>query len=88
MMYPLEAPNGWFLYHAKHEHTSIVTTADFHEPLPHAEGPWIVGFQKYPKGGLLTEARGHSLEEAWEKASQRVAQYELSLSAREDDDGA
>ncbi len=87
MMYPLEAPNGWFLWHAKHEHTSITMSTDFHEPLPHATGPWIVGFQKYPKGGMLQEARGHSLEEAWENASQVVAKYEMSIQAHEDNDG-
>lgn len=84
MMYPLEAPNGWFLYHAKHEHTSITFATDFHEPLPHAEGPWLVGFQKYPKGGRLTEARGHSLEEAWKKASEKCVKDDLES----EDDGA
>lgn len=76
MRYPLEAPNGWFLYHAKHEHTAVQTTADHHEPLPHAEGPWVVAFQQYPKGGKLTSGRGFSLEEAWEKASKAVEQVQ------------
>jgi hypothetical protein len=72
MTYPLEAPNGWFLYKAQHQHTEVRYTTDFHEPLPHAEGPWIVQFQKYPKGGMLTEGRGRSLEEAWKNASEAV----------------
>lgn len=79
MIYPLEAPIGWFLYHAKHEHTSITFRGDIHEPLPHAAGPWLVGFQKYPSGGRLTEARGQTLEEAWSNATKACQQVDLEL---------
>lgn len=79
MMYPLEAPNGWFLYRAEHQHTAIMYREDHHEPLPHKDGPWLVQFQKYPKGGLLTEGRGHSLEEAWSKAIENCQKTDLRL---------
>lgn len=72
MNYPLEAPQGWFLYSAAHEHTKITFATDFHVPLPHPEGPWLVQFQKYPKGGNLQEGRGHTLIEAWEKATEKA----------------
>lgn len=64
----LEAPDGWFLHRAAHEHTDIVYRGDKHEPLPHADGPWIVEFQRYPSGGLLTGGRGHTMREAWSNA--------------------
>jgi len=76
MVYPLEAPNGWFLLKAEHQHTAIRYATDFHEPLTHADGPWYVQFQKYPKGGRATEGRGHSLEEAWKNACDHVLQRE------------
>lgn len=72
MMYPLEAPNGWFLWHAKHEHTGIIYKGDVHTPKPYKEGPWLIGFQKYPSGGMLIEARGHTLEQAWANAIKSV----------------
>lgn len=79
MIYPLEAPNGWFLFKAEHQHTSIIFKGDIHEPLPHAAGPWLVQFQIYPNGGRLTEGRGHSLEEAWQNASNAAKNMSLSL---------
>jgi len=69
MMYPLTAPNGWFLYKAEHQHKGIRFASDFHEPVQTPGGPWEVTFQRYPKGGLATSGRGHSLEEAWSNAS-------------------
>lgn len=79
MIYPLEAPNGWFLYKAEHQHTSITFRGDIHELLPHKDGPWLVAFQIYPNGGRLTKGRGFSLEEAWEKASHNAKNVSLSL---------
>lgn len=77
MMYPLEAPNGYFLFIAEHQHTELANLTDTYEPVQMAEGPWRVQFQKYPKGGGLTEGRGHSLEQAWEAASLAVLNREL-----------
>lgn len=65
----LEAPEGWFLYRAAHLHTGITYYGDKHEPLPHAEGSWLVEFQRYPTGGLLTCGRGHTMREAWSAAT-------------------
>lgn len=76
MMYPLEAPNGWFLHHAAHEHTPIIFNTDFHEPVRKDGGPWVVEFQKYPKGGRLTAGRGNSLEEAWHNAAVRCIEQD------------
>ncbi|HEX9430807.1 MAG TPA: hypothetical protein VF944_10560 [Candidatus Bathyarchaeia archaeon] len=73
MTYPLEAPNGWFLLRAEHQHTDVRYAADFHSPVAHQEGPWEVTFQKYPKGGSATSARGFTLEEAWRNACKAVA---------------
>lgn len=73
MMYPLEAPNGWFLLEMRHEHTPIWFVGDHHEPVQNEGGAWFVLFQKYPKGGHATSGRGHSMEEAWKNASDAVA---------------
>lgn len=77
MMYPLEAPNGWFLLEARHEHTPIRFTTDTHEPVDTEGGPWFVNFQKYPKGGRATSGRGHTLEEAWKNASEKCVKVDL-----------
>ncbi|WP_191126165.1 hypothetical protein [Mesorhizobium sp. B2-1-2] len=69
---PIE-PEGWFLDRANHGHTRIVYNGDKHEPLPHAEGPWTVEFQRLPYGGRLTGARGKTFREAWENACAAVA---------------
>jgi hypothetical protein len=65
----LVAPSGWFLERASHQHTGIHYRGDKHEPLPYAAGPWVVEFQRYPDGGSLKSARGHTLEEAWANAA-------------------
>ncbi|MER9524053.1 hypothetical protein NKI96_10755 [Mesorhizobium sp. M0292] len=67
------APEGWFLYSAANEHTRIIYNGDKHEPLPHAEGPWRVAFQRLPHGGRLTDARGRTFREAWDNACAAVA---------------
>lgn len=74
---PIE-PEGWFLYHAANEHTRIVYNGDKHEPMPHAEGPWKVEFQRLPHGGRLTGARGKTFREAWENACAAVAVREVA----------
>lgn len=76
-MMPLEAPNGWFLLKAEHQHTRIVYDTDTHEPVPIVGGPWYVEFQKYPKGGRMTSGRGYSLEEAWRNAAEACVAYDL-----------
>lgn len=75
-LWPLEAPNGWFLHKMEHQHTDVRYVGDIHEPLPHADGAWMVQFQKYPNGGYLIEARGHSMSEAWINASKKVMEHE------------
>ena len=75
-LYPLEAPNGWFLENMRHEHTRVVYPTDNHEPVQAPQGPWVVAFQKYPKGGNYTTARGHTMEEAWKNACEAVARRE------------
>lgn len=75
----LEAPVGWFLLSAKHEHTEVKYKGDIHEPLPHKEGPFLVEFQKYPEGGRRTAARGHTLWEAWKKATEKCQEVDLNL---------
>lgn len=84
MMYPLEAPNGWFLLEMRHEHTPIRFATDHHEPVQKEGGAWYVQFQKYPKGGRATSARGNSMEEAWKNACEAVARVESG----DEDDGA
>lgn len=79
MMYPLEAPIGWFLLKMEHQHTGIMYRGDIHEPLPHATGPWFVEFQKYPSGGRATSARGHTMEEAWSNAKAECHKVDLEL---------
>lgn len=81
----LTAPNGWFLHRAAHEHTSIVYGGDKHEPLPHADGPWIVEFQRYPSGGLLTKGRGHTLTDAWQNACAAVLVTDAEYPREKDD---
>lgn len=69
MMYPLEAPNGWFLLKMEHQHTGIKYKGDQHLPVDHPEGPWYVEFQVYPYGGRMVSGRGHTMELAWKAAS-------------------
>ena len=69
----LIAPDGWFLHAAAHQHSGIRHVGDTHTPLPYAEGPWLVEFQKLPTGGLLTGARGKTLSEAWANAAAVIA---------------
>jgi hypothetical protein len=77
MRYPLEAPTGWFLYKAEHKHTPIIYNTDIHTPIVGADGPFFVFFQKYPKGGRLVQGRGHTLEQAWERAAAEAAKVDL-----------
>ncbi|MGX7874430.1 hypothetical protein ACVDG5_018210 [Mesorhizobium sp. ORM6] len=74
---PVE-PEGWFLHSAANEHTRIIYNGDKHKPLPHANGPWKVEFQRLPYGGRLTGARGTTFREAWENACAAVAQREAA----------
>lgn len=68
-----EPPAGWFLNRAAHEHTPIIFNGDTHKPVLHSEGPWLVEFQRLPHGGWLTEGRGRTFGEAWERACAAVA---------------
>lgn len=68
-----EPPSGWFLKRAAHEHTPIIFNGDTHKPVLHSEGPWLVEFQRLPHGGWLTEGRGRTFGEAWERACAAVA---------------
>lgn len=81
MMVPLEAPQGWFLLKAEHQHTSITFRDDTHVPLPHAAGPWYVEFQKYPNGGRMRSGRGFTLEEAWHNAAVEAEKTSLEMMA-------
>lgn len=75
----LEEPHGWFLLKAAHQHTAIIYRGDTHQPIGHHEGDWYVQFQRYPDGGRATDARGHTLEEAWNNATQACLAVDLKL---------
>jgi hypothetical protein len=79
---PLKEPEGWFLMKAEHQHKGIRFASDVHEPVQMPEGPWEVTFQRYPKGGLATSGRGHSLEEAWSNASKAAVARGLEYGNR------
>lgn len=70
----LVEPEGWYLDSAMHLHECHQYADQTVVPLPHAEGPWIVLFQKLHNGGCLTHGRGHNLCEAWENAVKAVAE--------------
>jgi len=62
-----ELPPGWFLAKAEHSHNRIVFKGDTHQPLPDADGAWLVEIQ-HTTGGRLSAGRGRSLQEAAFKA--------------------
>lgn len=68
----LVAPLGWYLLRAAHLHEDHRFAGQKVAPLPHADGPWLVQFQRLQDGGRLTGARGQDLCEAWQKAQKAV----------------
>lgn len=69
MLYPLEAPIGWFLQNAQHQH---VREGDHYMPQTLSGGSWTVTFQKTTGGVTTASGQGHSLEEAWANATKLV----------------
>lgn len=65
----LVAPQGWYLYECKHEHTAHRSLSDHTvTPSDHPGGAWSVDFQRLANGGFLTGGRGKTLVEAWQNA--------------------
>lgn len=64
----LVAPEGWYLYECKHEHTAHRFAGQTVTPSDHPGGAWSVDFQRLANGGMLTGGRGKTLVEAWQNA--------------------
>lgn len=74
MMYPLEAPNGWFLRVMHHEHER--GGAYHYVPVQNGSGAWHVEFRRTTISHNKTNVafgRGHSMERAW-AAAKKVAE--------------
>lgn len=70
MDYPLEAPNGWFLLGASHQHD---LEGSHYVPREQVRGAWVVTFQRTIYPSTTIAACGHSLEDAWAKAKEAAA---------------
>jgi hypothetical protein len=64
----LVAPEGWYLYECKHEHTAHRFANQIVTPSDHPGGSWCVDFQRLGNGGRLTGGRGKTLVDAWQNA--------------------
>lgn len=67
MMYPLEAPNGWFLQEMKHHHER--TSEKLY--IPSSNRPWAVEFRRSATSDdkpNVAFGRGMTMEEAWASA--------------------
>lgn len=64
----LVAPEGWYLYECKHEHTAHRFAGQTVTPSDHPGGAWSVDFRRLVNGGMLTGGRGKTLVEAWQNA--------------------
>jgi hypothetical protein len=76
MMYPLEAPNGWFLKVAQHEHEK--NGESHYLPVQNASGSWHVEFRRNVTSNdkaNVAFGRGQTMEHAWARAKEVAERF-------------